>query len=185
MPGWRDFVLPFRIYEISKPVAREFVSDWHYSGTCPVITYALGLYLDNELYGVLVFARPNGRGSKQAYGNVLEISRLVLLDEAPRNSESWFIARALKWLKSKDAYVGALAYADPYYGHDGMIYRASNFRYSGRTHNSCPVIWKGKLYHRRIMNGTSQIARDLRAALDNGEARFSNRPGKYIYLYYF
>lgn len=178
-------MLPFKVYEISKPAAREFVRDWHYSGTCPVITYALGLFLDDDLYGVLVFARPSGRGCKQAYGNVIEISRLVLLDEAPRNAESWFISRALKWLIRKGEYNGVLAYADPYYGHTGVVYQASNFSYSGMTHNSCPVIWNGRLYHRRAMNGPSQTAAKLRQAINNGEARFSNRPGKRIYLYYF
>ena len=47
----------------------------------------------------------------------------------PRNTESWFVARALALLPPKIV----LSYADTAAGHMGYIYRASNFHYAGWT----------------------------------------------------
>ena len=60
---------------------------------------------------------------------VIELNRLWVHDCMPRNTESWFLARALKLLPP---YI-VLSYADTANGHEGYIYRAANFYYSGWT----------------------------------------------------
>lgn len=47
----------------------------------------------------------------------------------PRNTESWFIARALKLLPP----LIVVSYADTKFGHWGHMYRAANFFYAGYT----------------------------------------------------
>lgn len=47
----------------------------------------------------------------------------------PRNSESWFVSRALKMLPP----LLVVSYADTARGHYGYVYRALNFDYAGWT----------------------------------------------------
>jgi hypothetical protein len=60
-----------------------------------------------------------------------ELTRLVLLDEVPKNSESKFIGWTLKWLAKNTDLVALISYADPLFGHNGTIYQATNWIYTG------------------------------------------------------
>jgi len=52
----------------------------------------------------------------------------------PTNTESWFIGKAIKWVRRYHPEVGALvSYADPSVGHAGTIYLASNWVSDGAT----------------------------------------------------
>jgi hypothetical protein len=56
------------------------------------------------------------------------------MNDEPCNTESWFIARSVRYVKRFHRDVVALvSYADPSVGHSGTIYRASNWREDGRT----------------------------------------------------
>jgi hypothetical protein len=54
---------------------------------------------------------------------------LWVSDALPRNTESWFVSRALRRLPS----LIVLSYADTARGHAGYVYRACNFWYAGWT----------------------------------------------------
>lgn len=71
--------------------------------------------------------------------DLTELRRLVCIDDTPKNTESWFIGRALKWLKNNTDIKIVLSYADETHGHSGVIYKASNFNY-------CGITAKGKLF---------------------------------------
>jgi len=60
---------------------------------------------------------------------VLELNRLWVHDAAPKNTETWFLARALNMLPPRII----LSYADTSAGHVGYVYRAANFNYGGWT----------------------------------------------------
>ena len=62
-----------------------------------------------------------------------EIKRLALSDDLPKNSESRVIAIALRLLKKYREVKGVITYADSAVGHEGTIYKASNFYYLGLT----------------------------------------------------
>lgn len=67
-------------------------------------------------------------------GETWELGRLWVSDSEPCNTESWFIARAVRYVKRFHGEVVALlSYADPSAGHEGMIYRAANWLRDGRT----------------------------------------------------
>ena len=63
-----------------------------------------------------------------------ELARLYIMDSEPFNSETWFMAKAVKFVRSNYPAVKALvSYADPSAGHSGTIYRAANWKSDGRT----------------------------------------------------
>lgn len=99
---------------------------------------------DDKLVGVCAFATPiseNVRRSiweddieEEMKNHVTELHRLVTLDDCPKNTETWFISRALDGLKEyKPRYKAVISFADSTEGHDGTIYQASNAIYYGRT----------------------------------------------------
>jgi len=106
----------------------------HYLHKRPAIVVCkLGLWT-NELVGMCVFALPVPATSIRYGGPTWELARLWLKDEMPRNSESWFIGRAIRHVKQCHPTVHTLvSYADPQHGHQGIIYKASNWTYDGVT----------------------------------------------------
>jgi hypothetical protein len=107
----------------------------HYLHCWPAITVGiLGLFEDWEAKGVIVFAL-GPREIEKRYGvTCWELARLYLIDELPKNSESWFIAQAIRWMKKTHPEIRCLvSYADPGAMHRGTIYKASNWIEDGRT----------------------------------------------------
>lgn len=104
----------------------------HYAGRVPSVSHAFGLYENDSIIGVITFGTPAARQIQTGAcpsnpSAVIELNRLCVLDSAPRNTESWFISRAMKMLPS----FIVVSYADTMQGHTGVVYRAANFNYAG------------------------------------------------------
>lgn len=137
---------------VTKSVAKQFVIEHHYSHRSSLCRYALGVFYreehdheffsgDNEtLIGVIVYRHPVGSlavdslttdGSLPS-DSVLELTRLVILDDYGRNIESYVIGQSFRWLRHNDPKVKVLiSYADPEAHHNGTIYQATNWLYQG------------------------------------------------------
>lgn len=131
----------YTVRQIKSSVGKEFIRTHHYSRSCHNGPMCWGLF-DNEdnLVGVCAFATPNSENVRASVfgsdyvNNVTELHRLVVLDDAPTNTESWFIVRALKGLKEYRPNVWAvLSFADTTEGHNGTIYQATNAIYTGMS----------------------------------------------------
>jgi len=173
---------------------RMFIEDNHYSRSingCK-ITQCYALYDDNVLVGAALFGELSTTAWKR-YGehekDVIELRRLVTLDSCPKNTESWFISKMLKHLKNRFDYSVCISYADPYYGHVGFIYQASNWSFLGRTNKDTLLITPdGRSYHSRALRTKYKgeykpFVKRLRALHDAGELTEVTTPGKYIYSY--
>lgn len=85
--------------------------------------------------GVLTYSLPPKEIFKR-YGVTLawELSRLWVDDSMPKNTETWFIAQTINWIQRNRHDVKILvSYADPSRGHQGVIYKAANWKSDGRT----------------------------------------------------
>lgn len=118
--------------------ARAFIATHHYSGGGGLNTINVGLYHGMELVGVAAFGVPVSMdAAASVFGRdhadrVMDLQRLVLVDDAPRNTESWFIVRALRALKRERPSTWAVtSFADSTQGHIGTIYQATNAIYGG------------------------------------------------------
>jgi hypothetical protein len=101
----------------------------------------VGLFKQDVCVGVCIFTGfPVPELSKGMFGlerndqeGFYELSRLCLLPEiqtTEHNITSWFVARAIRFLKQNYKVRAILSYADADY-HGGTIYRACNFKYYG------------------------------------------------------
>ena len=128
----------FELFEVKKidyKVAMDIVVEKHYlHRKCPC-SIAFGLFYDEEVVGVIVFGKPasytlcNGICGKDESKNVIEFSRLWVSDDMPKNTESWFISRAIKQCK----FDIIVSFADTEQGHIGYIYQATNWLYCGES----------------------------------------------------
>jgi len=107
---------------------QNFLEKNHYLGRVQGWRYAFAIKYKNYIVGCATFGRPVARFEDQK--KTLELTRFVLLDACPRNSESYILSKLLKILR-KDGWKRFISYSDLEEGHSGTIYRATNWRKVG------------------------------------------------------
>ena len=171
---------------------KNFIQRWHYSKSSrsqqQKHVFKLVSKLDDTLVGVAIYGNPMGKSYNGS--NTIELRRLCLIDETPRNSESFFIAKTLRWLAKNTRYEQVVSFADPNHGHAGIIYKASNFKYDGLEKTNCSYIIQhgDKQIHKRQMyqkkNGVyAKDALRIQALVTSGEARVLKQERKHRYVY--
>lgn len=186
-------MLDYTVKEVAVKDIRDFIEEHHYSHNINGLTISrcFGLYSCGKLVGAAIYGKPAMRGIEKryqalGYDRVIEFRRLVLLDEMPKNSESWFISRTLRLLKRDFDLV--VTYADEQYGHTGTIYKGSDFFYWGKTAKGVNYLFNGRLYHDKCARTKYKgeykpFAKKLRAAIEDGTAEKIITKGKFTYLY--
>ena len=119
---------------ISSREANRIVVAEHYLHRKTNISHAFGLTVGGVVVGVVTFGTPPSRhlqvgACPSAPSLVIELNRLWVCDSMQRNTESWFVARAVRLLPPRII----VSYADTKAGHVGHVYRALNFKYAGWT----------------------------------------------------
>ena len=131
--------LQFNIIQIDKKVAASVYRLYHYFGEKDFLCmYSFGAMFEGEVWGSITFGIPNARNINGLYESheqkgVMEIARLAFKPESPKNSCSRLIAVAIKELKKVYPLRLIITYADTAQGHEGTIYKASNFKAHGLT----------------------------------------------------
>lgn len=167
----------YEISEISKEDALAMIQKYHYSNTLPKLNkYFIGFkWGGGELVGVITL----GWGTRPRHtiqrifpslntADYLEIGRMCMTEEMPRNSESQMISQLIKWLKKYHPELKILfTWADGMLGKVGYVYQASNFIYAG---------WSGgEMY---MKDGVKIHVRQMKPFLTHGEKddRITVRP---------
>jgi hypothetical protein len=155
-------------------------------------SYCFKLTDENNLIGGMLYGKMAMANAWRKYGgkedDVIELRRLCCVDNTPKNTESYFIGRTLRWLKQNTEVKIVVSYADPEYNHAGIIYKASNFNLIGKTSVGKVIWWNGKKYHDKAIrtkyNGKLKpFAEKLKNALLDGEAYYKKTQGKNIFVY--
>ena len=92
--------------------------------------------------------------------HLIELRRLCCIDDTPKNTESYFIGRTLRWMKNNTDIKKVISYADKTYNHEGGIY--SNFKHLGMTQPSKVIVWDKKLYHEKTIRNDRPYARKVK-----------------------
>jgi hypothetical protein len=105
---------------------------------CPV-SWAFGIFVDEQIKGVLTIGKPcsstvcSGVCGKDRAHDVYELNRLWLDDCLPHNSESRFIGWCLRELRKMNPNLILVSYADTKQEHIGYIYQATGWLYTGTS----------------------------------------------------
>jgi len=174
----------------------EFIEKWHYSGSINgcIADYCYALFdCHGEMKGAMFFGRMAMANQWRRFGKceaeVIELRRLCCVDDTPKNTESYFIARALKMLKKEWQGKVVVSYADKEFGHIGVIYKASNFKCLGDIKGAKVIMYNGKRYHDKAIRTKYKgelkpFAKVLVEKLSSGEAYYKQTLGKVTYVYY-
>lgn len=131
---------------IERIACEPYILGIHYAKRWPSISYAFGLYLDNELCGIVTYGTPPSATLKRGIAgdefkcDVLELNRLCLKHNR-KNEASILVGRSLRMLPMNKIVV---SFADTSQGHSGFVYQATNFIYCGLSAKRTDWKVKGK-----------------------------------------
>lgn len=185
----------FSVKRVNRSDIKEFIEANHYSGNINgcIADYCYALYDEGDImvgamfYGRMAMANQWRRfGDKES--DVIELRRLCCIDDTPFNTESYFISRTIKLLRKQWLGKVIVSYADAEYGHVGTIYKASNFKYMGFQKGARVIIYNGRRYHDKTIRTKYKgelkpFAKEIKSALETGEAYYKDTAGKHTYVY--
>ena len=133
------------VYKIPVSVAKPFVEEWHYAhGAAKTAVACFGLYYKGDrktLHGISWWMPPALGAAKSVsndHRSVLGLSRFCLVEGRPENAGSFLISKSIRQLDNR--WNMLLTYADTALNHNGGLYRAANWDYSGLTGKN-PIFW--------------------------------------------
>tara|TARA_Y100000592_G_C5408798_1_gene287053 strand:+ start:88 stop:711 length:624 start_codon:yes stop_codon:yes gene_type:complete len=192
-------VTEYTVEQIPRKSIVSFIEKHHYSHNVNGVQsiYHFGLFREGNfglptMIGAMMYAYPSMPSTAAKYNPInpnrcLELRRLVCIDDTPKNTESYFIGQTFRWLKEHTDMEVIVSFADTHYGHDGVIYKATNFEYLGETSKGQVLMVDGKEMHSRSMNQKKRpYSREIKRRYDNGDENifFKDRSPKKIYVYY-
>ena len=195
-------VRDFTIEPVPRSAIQAFVHRWHYSHDTNGVqqTQCFALFDDMKMIGAMMYALPSMKATASKChpdnpDRCWELRRLCCIDDTPTNTESFFIGKTLRWLKQNTDIEVILSYADLEQGHEGIIYKASNFHLLGQSGGGKVLMVDGKKYHARSLGQKLKpYGRDLKRRWENKDGHnfweskqdmyFVKTKPKNIYVYY-
>jgi len=144
----------YKVVEVTLNDIEEWLLYKHYAKRKCNVMFAYALVDNNEIIGVCTLGMPPTPFFSKLFdkGTYLELNRLITNDGLPKNTLSFFVANILN--KIGDYVV--VSYSDPNNGHNGYIYQATNWIYTGAgrvnqkdKRGVNKFFYNGKEYHER------------------------------------
>jgi len=155
----------YDILRISYDDTKPFILDIHYAKRMPSISYAYGLFKNNNLIGIVSYGSPvspalcKGIAGENNKSKVIELNRLVLKHNK-KNEASILIGASLKLLPKPKIIV---SYADTQQNHLGVVYQATNFLFTGTTKPRTDMAGKdGKHSRHHLGDRTKRVYRSAK-----------------------
>ena len=130
----------WRVDDCPLKEAQQLIKDYHYAkGGSNTAVYTHGLYriADNQLVGVVWWLPPTRVAcesvNKENWKKVLSLTRMAIIPGVPKNACSFLLARSIKKIREDGRFVSLVTYADESQDHKGLVYKAANWNYVGRT----------------------------------------------------
>ena len=170
------------IYACEFKHIRHIFENYHYKkgNIGGGISICFAMFIKGKMMGGSVLGKPR---HEKKYQKCIDIRRMACLNESPPNSESWFLGKIIKWVSCNTDYESVLSYSDMTVGHNGTIYKASNFNDAGLTNATKYVEWNGRTYHPRSLSIDRDYSYKLREAVKTGEALVKIGLPKKIWMY--
>lgn len=176
----------YKIKLIDKKLANKIQIENHYLHTRASCIYGFGLFEEDKIIGVILYGNPTAPTTLNICGdderkNVIEITRLWIKDDTPKNTESYFIGNTIKLIDKEII----IAFADPEFEHVGTVYQASNFIYTERSKRGGRVIAiKGNKIHNKTLWKQYKTAKKIREVFGDGNVYYKPYVTKLRYVYF-
>ena len=179
-----------QVLAITRSDCEPFIIGIHYAKRWPSISYAYGLFSNNELIGVVTYGTPpsaplkRGIAGDEYKNDILELNRLCLKYNN-KNEASILVGKSLKMIPKNKIVV---SFADIEQGHQGVVYQATNFHYCGLSAKRTDWKVKGKehLHGQTIADEFRGVKNRAQAMRDKYGDDFYLKPRsrkhRYIYI---
>lgn len=181
----------FHVKEIDRDTANDIIIKNHYSGKFYSASYIhLGVFSGGVLSGVLQFGHAMNPASYSSVcsgtkkNEYLELNRMWISDDLPRNSESRAVSCAIKYLRQAwPAIKWIQSFADERCGRGGVVYQACNFRFYGE-HVS--TFWEldGVFYHNSQMTRAPEQRKGAAFLQSNRDKATPHEFRQWRYIYF-
>ena len=181
----------FYVRVIDRNIANELIVKNHYSKKYYTASYIhLGVFYHDDLMGVLQYGyamNPASQGSVVTgteMDEYLELNRMWLHDDLPKNSASRAISYSIKYIKKAYPKVKWIqSFADERCGKFGIVYQAANFEYYGE-HSS--IFWEldGEFYHNSLMTRNPELSKAAKFIQENKDRAKKHEFRQFRYLYF-
>jgi hypothetical protein len=171
----------YKVKSIDTEQCKEWLLKKHYAKRLCSISYSFGLFDDNNLLiGVCTFGSPPSRalcigvcGIENA-SKVNELNRLCVNEGLEKNVLSYFVSSCLNLLPNNLIIV---SYADTSQGHNGYIYQATNWIYTGLS---------AKRTERYDINNPNKHSKSVTENKNNNyqDLAVRQRPQKHRYVFF-
>lgn len=153
------------VKQIESKMTYDFILNIHYAKRLPSISFAYGLFDNEELIGICTFGSPasaslcKGILGEEHKSKVIELNRLCLKYNR-KNEASFLISNSIKLLPKNKCIV---SYADTAQNHTGVVYKACNFLFTGTTKPRTDMAGKdGKHSRHHLGDRTNRVNRSAK-----------------------
>lgn len=177
----------YQVKSIDYQDCKEWFLKKHYAKRIPPIEFCFGLYDEDILVGVCSYGTPVSSVLRELFPSykLYELNRLVVSDGLPKNSLSYFVAKTIYFIPKPSVLV---SYADTSQNHNGYIYQATNWIYTGLSAGRIDYMIKGMehLHSASVFD----LSRGQENRVDWLREKFGNqfytkkRPRKHRYFYF-
>jgi len=169
----------YNVMSIKKELCKEWLLHKHYAKRVPSISYAFGLFDSKIMQGILTVGKPASNAlcvgvcGKHNSKYVYELNRLCVNDGLKKNVLSYFVSQSLKMLEN----IILVSYADTSQNHNGYIYQATNWIYTGLS---------AKRTERYDVNNPNRHSKSVteNKNLKYQELAIRERPQKHRYIFF-
>jgi hypothetical protein len=144
-----------RLEQCAQSEADEWYIKYHYlHRKCPGGRVTFRLTMSGRIVGYMTYTYP---GAIMQYSQqYLELKRMYVIDEAPRNVESKALSISVRLIRKMFPHITALiSYADPARGHQGTIYKAAGWCRAGLS--DCSGQWRNHPTRKTLEAPTPKI----------------------------
>ena len=179
-----DVLEGYAVQPIQTQDAEHLILNVHYARRKPSITYAFGLFEHGALVGVVTYGTPasstllRGVCGEQWAQHVLELNRLVLVNNKPHEA-SRLVGASLKLLPKPSIIV---SYADTKQNHEGIVYQATNFLYTGLSSKFLDPVVRGLEHQHHATYAHGLTNAQLKEKYGEDNVYFIERSRKHRYI---
>ena len=161
----------------------DLLKEYHYKSNKigGGISHHLILNYNGKVYGGIIIGKM--RHANNYDKESVELRRMVLHPDCPKNTASYFLSKTIWWLKKNTNISIVFTFADKTVGHEGTCYKAANFKFVRETPPTIHVLWKGLRYHPRSLTIDRPYSYEMRKAVETGEAVVEKGKPKILFKY--
>ena len=157
----------YSVLSIESQQTYDWLLNKHYAKRIPSISYAFGLFKEKILVGVLTIGKPaspslcDGVCGKEYSQYVYELNRLCVNDNLEKNVLSYFVSKSLNLINEN---IILVSYADTLMNHNGYIYQATNWIYTGATKERTDIGFEDGTHSRHYSKDIDYSIRKFRSS---------------------